>query len=61
MSVNIILYLLLGVTAGAVGGALGVGGGIIMVPAMVLFFGLTPHALGGARHAFDPTGSPHIR
>ncbi len=44
---NVILYLLLGLVAGTVGGALGLGGGAIMVPAMVLMFGLTQHQAQG--------------
>jgi uncharacterized membrane protein YfcA len=41
------LYLLLGLIAGMVGGALGLGGGAIMVPAFVLLFGLTQHQAQG--------------
>lgn len=36
-----LLYILLGVISGFAAGALGIGGGIIMVPALVLFFGLS--------------------
>lgn len=38
--VEIAAALLIGIVAGAVSGALGVGGGSIMVPAMVLFLGV---------------------
>ena len=45
--ITIISYILVGLTAGTVGGALGVGGGIIMVPALVVLFGLTQHQAQG--------------
>ena len=35
--------LLLGLAAGVVSGLFGVGGGVIMVPGLVLLFGLGPH------------------
>lgn len=41
------MYILLGLVAGTVGGALGLGGGAVMVPAMVLLFGLTQHQAQG--------------
>jgi len=48
MSVNeIITLILIGLTAGIVSGMLGVGGAIIMVPALVLFMGLTQHQAQG--------------
>ncbi len=43
----ILQYMLLGLSAGFVGGALGLGGGAIMVPIMVMFFGLTQHQAQG--------------
>ncbi len=43
----VILYLALGLVSGIVGGALGLGGGAIMVPAFVLLFGLTQHQAQG--------------
>ena len=43
----IILYLTVGLVAGVIGGALGLGGGAIMVPAFVLLFGLTQHQAQG--------------
>ena len=42
-----IAYLVLGLVAGLVGGAFGLGGGAIMVPALVLIFGLTQHQAQG--------------
>lgn len=35
---SIIIYILLGVLVGAASGLVGIGGGIILVPALVLFF-----------------------
>jgi uncharacterized membrane protein YfcA len=45
--VNIFLYILLGVVAGIFSGLIGIGGGIIIVPALVLLFGLSQHAAQG--------------
>ena len=44
---NILLYVLLGLTAGALSGLIGIGGGVIIVPALVLFFGLSQHQAQG--------------
>ena len=44
---NIILYLLLGLVAGIFGGLLGLGGGIIIIPAMVFLFGMSQHTAQG--------------
>jgi hypothetical protein len=44
---NIVLYLLLGLVAGIFGGLLGIGGGIILIPAMVFLFGLSQHQAQG--------------
>ncbi len=38
---SIFLYLLLGLIAGIMGGLFGIGGGIIIIPALVIVFGLT--------------------
>lgn len=40
-------YILLGLAAGVFGGMFGIGGGSIMIPAMVYFFGLTQHQAQG--------------
>ena len=40
-------YILLGVTAGVFGGMFGIGGGTILIPALVFFFGLTQHQAQG--------------
>ena len=48
--VNIIMpisLLLTGLTAGVLGGLFGIGGGIIMVPAMVLLLGFSQHMAQG--------------
>jgi uncharacterized membrane protein YfcA len=45
--VDIALYLVLGLVAGVLSGLLGIGGGIIIVPALVLLFGLTQHQAQG--------------
>jgi hypothetical protein len=44
---NIILYVLIGATAGVLSGLLGIGGGIIIVPALVLIIGLTQQEAQG--------------
>ena len=48
MSANeIIILIIIGLSAGIVSGMLGVGGAIIMVPALVFFMGLTQHQAQG--------------
>jgi uncharacterized membrane protein YfcA len=48
MSINdIIILIIIGLTAGIVSGLMGVGGAIIMVPALVFFLGLTQHQAQG--------------
>jgi uncharacterized protein len=42
-----VIYILLGLTAGVFGGMFGIGGGVILIPAMVYFFGLTQHQAQG--------------
>lgn len=43
----VIVSLLVGMAAGALSGLMGVGGGVILVPAMVMLFGFTQHAAEG--------------
>jgi len=42
-----ILYVVLGLVAGVLGGMFGIGGGTILVPALVFLFGLTQHQAQG--------------
>jgi uncharacterized membrane protein YfcA len=44
---NQILYIALGLIAGAFGGMFGIGGGTILIPALVYLFGLTQHQAQG--------------
>ena len=44
---DILLYLILGLAAGILGGMIGLGGGIIIVPALVVLFGLSQHEAQG--------------
>jgi len=45
--INYFLYIMLGVFAGIVSGLIGIGGGIIIVPCLVLIFGFSQHAAQG--------------
>ena len=47
IKMNIAAYLLLGLVAGIFGGLLGLGGGIILVPAMLFLFGMSEHQAQG--------------
>ncbi len=42
-----IVYVILGVVAGIFGGMFGIGGGTILIPALVYLFGLTQHQAQG--------------
>ncbi|HEY9776268.1 MAG TPA: sulfite exporter TauE/SafE family protein [Planktothrix sp.] len=42
-----ILFIVLGLTAGAVSGLIGIGGGVIVVPALVFLFGMSQHRAQG--------------
>jgi uncharacterized membrane protein YfcA len=42
-----ILYIILGLVAGIFGGMFGIGGGTILIPALVYLFGLTQHQAQG--------------
>jgi uncharacterized protein len=44
---DIIILVVVGISAGIIAGALGVGGGIIIVPALVFIFGFTQHQAQG--------------
>ncbi len=44
---NQILYVILGVVAGILGGMFGIGGGTILIPVLVYLFGLTQHQAQG--------------
>jgi uncharacterized protein len=44
---DIVLYLLLGLAAGILSGLIGIGGGIIIVPALVFLFGFSQHQAQG--------------
>ena len=44
---NIYLYIVLGLLAGACSGFLGIGGGTIIIPVLVYVFGLTQHQAQG--------------
>ncbi len=44
---TLILLILIGLLAGSLGGILGIGGGIIMIPAMVYFLGMSQHEAVG--------------
>lgn len=54
------LYIALGVVAGLLSGLIGVGGGVIIVPALVLLFGLSQHQAQGTTMALlvPPIGLP---
>ncbi len=44
---NTFLYLLLGLVAGVFSGLIGIGGAIIIIPCLVLLFGLSQHTAQG--------------
>lgn len=47
-----IWYIILGLVAGILSGLLGLGGGLILIPALVYVFGLTQHQAQGTTLAF---------
>ncbi|MCX5706939.1 MAG: sulfite exporter TauE/SafE family protein [Candidatus Omnitrophica bacterium] len=44
---NSLLYILLGLLAGILSGLFGIGGGTILIPALIFIFGLTQHQAQG--------------
>jgi len=44
---NLLLYLVLGLVAGVFSGLIGIGGAIIIIPSLVLLFGLSQHTAQG--------------
>jgi hypothetical protein len=44
---NQVLYVILGIVAGIFGGMFGIGGGTVLIPALVYLFGLTQHQAQG--------------
>ena len=44
---QVLLYILLGLAAGIFSGILGLGGGIIIIPALIYFFGMSQHQAQG--------------
>jgi uncharacterized membrane protein YfcA len=45
--VTIMLYIALGLVAGILSGLIGIGGGVIIVPALIFIFGLSQHQAQG--------------
>jgi|SRR5690554_1131382 len=45
--ITIILLIIIGILAGVLSGMIGVGGGIIIVPALVYFLGMSQHSAQG--------------
>ncbi len=46
-TMNLFFYLLLGLVAGTFSGLIGIGGAIIIIPSLVLLFGLSQHTAQG--------------
>ena len=44
---NVTLYVVIGLVSGILGGLLGIGGGIIMIPAFIYIFGMSQHQAQG--------------
>lgn len=43
----VFLYILLGLFSGIISGLIGIGGGIVIIPALIYFFGLSQHMAQG--------------
>jgi uncharacterized protein len=44
---NIVFYIILGLVAGSFAGVFGIGGGLILIPAMTMLLGMTQHQAQG--------------
>ena len=44
---TVIILILIGLLAGSLSGLLGIGGGIVMIPLLIIFLGLTQHEAQG--------------
>lgn len=44
---TVVLYILIGLLAGTISGLVGIGGGVIIVPSLIYFFGLSQHLAQG--------------
>ncbi len=47
----VVLYILLGVAVGAFSGLLGIGGGVVLIPALIFLFKMTQHQAQGTTMA----------
>lgn len=56
---NMFFYVLLGLVAGVLSGLIGIGGGVIIVPALIFLFGLSQHEAQGTTLALliPPVGT----
>lgn len=44
---DILIFIILGLVAGILSGLIGIGGGVIIIPALILLFGLSQHQAQG--------------
>ncbi len=49
---ELIILIVIGLITGMMGGMFGVGGGIIVIPALIFFFGMSQHQAQGTSTAF---------
>lgn len=47
MEISILIYLLLGIAAGTISGLIGIGGGVLLTPALIYLFGFSQHSAQG--------------